>query len=186
MWIRLSSTQYELRAGLQKINFGSASIFRPLMWFDQMDARDPLQITDGVYGLLFRYYFVNNVNIWAWGLFGNMKTKGWEARPTRKYSLEYGARIQVPLFKGELAATYHRRSADFGEGFLPVAQEGDPAVPENRFGIDGKWDIGIGLSIRRLRSVNDVSFATSRGAASAKLTTSPFTPYGGVTGLSAD
>ena len=46
IWARMSSRRYELRAGLQKINFGSASVFRPLMWFDRVDARDPLQITD--------------------------------------------------------------------------------------------------------------------------------------------
>src|ERR1035437_464367 len=37
LWIRYSTRQFELRAGLQKINFGSASILRPLMWFDQID-----------------------------------------------------------------------------------------------------------------------------------------------------
>ncbi len=47
-WLRLSSSRFEARVGLQKINFGSASLFRPLMWFDRLDPRDPLQITDGV------------------------------------------------------------------------------------------------------------------------------------------
>jgi len=56
MWIRLSTKQFELRAGLQKINFGSATLLRPLMWFDKIDPRDPLQLTDGVYALLARYY----------------------------------------------------------------------------------------------------------------------------------
>jgi hypothetical protein len=55
LWIRLSTERFELRAGLQKINFGSASMLRPLMWFDHIDPRDPLQLTDGVYGLLGRY-----------------------------------------------------------------------------------------------------------------------------------
>jgi len=51
-WIRFSSDQLELRIGLQKLNFGSASILRPLMWFDQMDPRDPLQLTDGLWAFL--------------------------------------------------------------------------------------------------------------------------------------
>ena len=51
MWLRLSTSQLEIRAGLQKINFGSAALLRPLMWFDRIDPRDPLQLTDGVYGL---------------------------------------------------------------------------------------------------------------------------------------
>ena len=46
VWARYSTEQLEIRAGLQKINFGSASILRPLMWFDQIDPRDPLQLTD--------------------------------------------------------------------------------------------------------------------------------------------
>ena len=68
MWIRYSTPRLEIRAGLQKISFGSASVLRPLMWFDKMDFRDPLQLTDGVYGLRGRYYFQNNVNIWLWAL----------------------------------------------------------------------------------------------------------------------
>ncbi|MDO8896287.1 MAG: hypothetical protein Q7V19_01460, partial [Bacteroidales bacterium] len=63
-WARYSGDQLELRLGLQKINFGSASMLRPLMWFDKVDPRDPLQLTDGVWGLLGRYYFLNNANLW--------------------------------------------------------------------------------------------------------------------------
>lgn len=40
MWVKISGDQFELRAGLQKINFGSAQMFRPLMWFDYIDPRD--------------------------------------------------------------------------------------------------------------------------------------------------
>jgi hypothetical protein len=50
-WLRLASNTFEIRGGLQKINFGSATLFRPLMWFDKIDPRDPLQLTDGVNGL---------------------------------------------------------------------------------------------------------------------------------------
>ena len=64
LWLRLSSSRFEARLGLQKINFGSATIFRPLMWFDRIDPRDPLQLSVGVYGLLLRYYFRGNANIW--------------------------------------------------------------------------------------------------------------------------
>ncbi len=79
LWARISANQFELRAGLQKINFGSASMLRPLMWFDQVDPRDPLQLTDGVWGMLGRYYFLNNTNIWFWILYGNNDPKGWES-----------------------------------------------------------------------------------------------------------
>jgi hypothetical protein len=145
LWLRYSLPQFEARIGLQKISFGSATLLRPIMWFDSLDPRDPLQLTDGVYGLLLRYYFINNTNIWLWGLFGNEKIKGREIIPTQKDSVEYGGRVQIPLFKGELAVTYHHRRADVGQSSLLQLPPGNHIAPENRIALDGKWDIGIGL-----------------------------------------
>jgi hypothetical protein len=147
MWARFSTAQFEARLGLQKINFGSASLLRPLMWFDSLDPRDPLQLTDGVYGLLLRYYFVNNANVWLWGLYGNDNLRGLESVPTAEDSFEYGGRVQLPLFSGELAATYHHRRADLSRGLLPIplGSGSDPLIPEHRLGLDGKWDLGVGL-----------------------------------------
>ncbi len=145
MWLRFASNQFEARIGLQKINFGSASLLRPLMWFDRIDPRDPLQLTDGVYGLLLRYYFLNNTNIWLWGLYGNDETKGWEFIPSDGKIPEFGGRIQIPFFSGELALSYHHRKADLKKGLLGQLPLGDESVPENRIGLDGKWDVGIGL-----------------------------------------
>lgn len=189
-WARLSSAQYELRAGLQKINFGAATLLRPLMWFDWIDPRDPLGLTNGVYGLLGRCFFLNNANLWVWGLYGNDKSKGWELLPSDDGAVEFGGRFQYPLGSGDLALTYHRRMADpdllfsgtilndlpsvtdpfdeflndpsgtdplddFSSGtdpFEPLA-EIDPnellamreAIPEQRFALDGRWDLEIGL-----------------------------------------
>jgi len=112
LWIRLSTERFELRAGLQKINFGSASALRPLMWFDHLDPRDPLQLTDGVYGLLGRYYFQNNANAWLWVLWGNDKTMGWETIPTVRKIPEFGGRMQFPVPKGEIAVSYNHRIPD--------------------------------------------------------------------------
>jgi hypothetical protein len=156
-WVRLSTENFEVRIGLQKLSFGPAMLFRPLMWFDRIDPRDPLQLTDGVDALLLRYYFRNNANIWAWGLYGNSGTKGWELEPTERGTVEYGGRIQSPLWTGEMGATYHHRRADQASlaaalvppavppvaGAVPAALPA--AVPEDRFALDGKWDIGIGL-----------------------------------------
>ena len=71
LWGRYTGHQFEVRVGLQKIDFGSAMMLRPLQWFDEMDPRDPLNFTTGVYGALGRYYFLNNANIWGWILYGN-------------------------------------------------------------------------------------------------------------------
>jgi len=142
-WIRLYSEQFELRFGLQKINFGSASILRPLMWFDQIDPRDPLQLTDGVWGLLARYYFLNNANIWLWGLYGNNERRGWEAVPVNRKIPEFGGRVQLPIPSGEIALSYHHRVADSKDlgGGVPSFEK----IPENRIGFDIKWDMKAGF-----------------------------------------
>jgi hypothetical protein len=142
-WARYSGNQFELRLGLQKINFGSASMLRPLMWFDQMDPRDPLQLTDGVWGLLGRYYFLNNANIWLWGLYGNEGPKTWEVGNTTKNTPEFGGRFQMPVSRGEAALSFHHRTVDTRPfaPFLPAFEK----LPESRYGFDGKWDIGIGI-----------------------------------------
>ncbi len=155
-WARYSANQLELRLGLQKINFGSASMVRPLMWFDQVDPRDPLQITDGVWALLGRYYFLNNTNIWLWVLYGNEGPKTWEIGETTHKTPEFGGRIQAPVLAGEAAFSFHHRKADIGHtgiGFSPVitGQEdmnsGFVKIPENRFGFDARWDVEIGFWI---------------------------------------
>ncbi len=145
MWGRFSSSRFEARLGLQKINFGSASLLRPLMWFDRLDPRDPLQLTDGVYGLLLRYYFLNNANIWVWGLYGNKDTKGWEFLLTKDRSVEFGGRFQHPVGNGEMAFTYHHRQIDPDQNLPGLDMAFDSSIPENRFALDGKWDIEIGF-----------------------------------------
>ena len=144
-WLRLASNSFEARAGLQKINFGSATLFRPLMWFDRIDPRDPLQLTDGVTGLLLRYYFLDNTNIWLWGLYGNTNAKGLEITPTINSSIEYGGRFQLPLLNGEAGFSYHHRNTNMSGIDALLRNDEDASVPENRIGIDGKWDIGIGV-----------------------------------------
>jgi hypothetical protein len=145
LWLRYAFPRLEFRIGLQKINFGSAVMLRPMMWFDRIDFRDPLQLTDGVYSLLGRYYFQNNANIWLWGLYGNEKTKGWELVPTARHVPEFGGRLQLPVPKGEAAISYHHRTADFSPASDTLPDIIQAVYPEDRIGIDGKWDLGIGL-----------------------------------------
>jgi hypothetical protein len=142
VWARYTGKQFEIRAGLQKIDFGSASLLRPLQWFNQIDPRDPLQLTNGVYALLGRYYFLNNANIWLWGLYGNDQTRGFDAVPTYDGIPEFGGRVQFPTPNGEIALSYHHRTANTDNVTgIPSVEK----IPENRFGLDGKWDLTIGL-----------------------------------------
>lgn len=145
LWLRLATPQFEARAGLQKISFGSATLLRPLMWFDTLDPRDPLQLTDGVYGLLARYTFLNNANIWAWGLYGNDDLRGWETVPTDRNDPEWGGRAQLPLGPGEIGVSYHHRRADPAGTVLAMANPGQGVFPEDRLGLDGKWDVVVGV-----------------------------------------
>lgn len=151
-FVRLSSSQFEARVGLQKINFGSAMLLRPLMWFDRVDPRDPLALTDGVYGLLARYYFQNNTNIWAWGLLGNSLPKGWEVIGSERWTPEPGARVQVPVPRGEVAATYHHRAFRSELAYMPPGPRETLSATENRVGIDGKWDVGVGFLVEAVLS----------------------------------
>jgi len=145
LWVRFSTARLEVRLGLQKINFGSALLLRPLMWFDRIDPNDPLQLTDGVYGLLAKYTFLNNANVWVWGLYGNKDPKGWETIPTQSKTAEYGGRFEFPFLKGETAISFHHRRMDPARSLLPLPAGETSGIPETRIGLDGKWDIGVGV-----------------------------------------
>ncbi len=145
-WAKMATNRSEIRIGLQKINFGSATILRPLMWFDSMDPRDPLQLTDGIWGGLGRYYFRDNSNLWLWVLYGNNKSRGFDIGVTSDKIPEFGGRFQKSLPSGEAAITFHHRKSDL----LPSSNELHlfpelNGVEENRFGLDAKFDITIGL-----------------------------------------
>ena len=137
-YARYTNVKSEWRVGLQKINFGSAQIFRPLMWFDRVDPRDPLQLTDGVWAALFRYYFPNNANLWLWGLAVNKDLKGWEFLHTANgFSPEAGGRYQHPIPLGEAALSYHYRQVEsLNNSFLS---------PEHRLGLDVRMDYEVGM-----------------------------------------
>jgi hypothetical protein len=138
-WLRLSRERFEVRAGLQKLAFGSAVLLRPLQWFDRIDPRDPTGTTDGVYGLLGRYWFENNANVWAWSLAGNTEPKGWERQGSVRWTPELGGRAQVPVPVGEVGLSYHHRTL-----LLPTTIP-EASAAEDRLGLDAKVDVGVGL-----------------------------------------
>ncbi len=126
-WVRLTTDRFEARLGLQKITFGSARLFRPLAWFDNIDPRDPQKYTTGVTGLRLRYDFPNNAGLWLWGVYEKFDIN----RITENNeSLELGGNVTYPVGPGEISVAYDHSKAD---------------TPENRYGFGGVWDIGIGL-----------------------------------------
>ncbi len=143
-WARYTLPQLEVRAGRQKINFGPAKILRALKWFDRLDIRDPLQITDGVDALLVRYYFPDNANAWLWILYGNGGLKGLETYGTDKSRPELGGRYQMPVPGGEAAVSFHRRSVENGSWNAANSSVMSDGL-QQRVAVDGNWDAGIGV-----------------------------------------
>ena len=140
LWVRYSNAHSEFRLGLQKLDFGSAQLFRPLMWFNEIDPRDPLQVSRGVWGGLYRYYFWNNANLWVWALTGNKDLKGWEIFETHgKFRPEVGGRLQLPFPSGEVALSYNLREAK-----IPALLGRDRSI-EHRFGFDLRVNVEVGL-----------------------------------------
>ena len=137
-WVRYSTQRNEIRAGLQQINFGSASMLRPLQWFDGLNPTDPLRLTHGVWGVLDRLYFKNNSTLWLWGLFGNSGKRVWDANVQNAPMPEFGCRFQHPVPMGELAFSMNHRTV---ETTLGAASR----YRETKIGLDGKWDVGPGL-----------------------------------------
>jgi hypothetical protein len=82
------------------------------LWFDQIDDHDPFKLTDGVWGVLGRYYFLNNANIWVWSLCGNKNPKGWDIFGANFKYPEIEGRIQVPVPVSEATLSYPHRVAD--------------------------------------------------------------------------
>ena len=146
---RFATPHTELRIGLQKINFGPAFLLRSLMWFDSLDPRDPLQLTDGVYAARFRYVAMSNASLWLWGLYGNDEPKGIEILPSDEERPEFGARLQAPVPGGEMGLTFHNREVN---GSLLFMED----FTENRYALDGKWDIEIGLWLEAVLQQNMV------------------------------
>ncbi len=140
LWLRWTHQLSEVRLGRQKISFGSAYLLRPLMWFDRIDPRDPVSFTEGVDALLIRHTFSNNANVWGWLLYGQGETKGLEIVPTAEGDLEGGGRLQVPAGPGELALSLHHRPVS-ASPLMPVDDDGY----ESRLGLDGTWDVELGV-----------------------------------------
>lgn len=137
MKLQLKSDASDMRLGLQKINFGPGHLLRPLMWFDLIDPRDPLKMTDGVWAARYRRFFSNNANLWLWGLYGNEDIRGNYEYATLADEPEFGGRLQYPIPRGEIGVNAHHRRA--------VIDEANPSFSENRLALDGRWNVLIGL-----------------------------------------
>jgi hypothetical protein len=131
-WLRFSTDQFQARAGLQKIDFGPAQILRSLKWFDTIDPLDEQKESSGVNALLLKYYFLNNANIWAWGILSDDTTELQQLSASEEDKIEIGGRVQYPFEYAETALSFHARQLLDG-------------ASEKRIGFDSRWDFGVGL-----------------------------------------
>lgn len=141
-WLRYSTSQTELRVGLQKINFGPAQILRSLQWFDNINPHDPAKTTEGVKAILGRYYFINNANIWLWGIWGNSNETSINEFFKDEDNLEFGGRIQYPFQYCEAGFSAHHSPTNL----LTFDTE-------TKYGIDLRWDMTLGFWIESCLNV---------------------------------
>ena len=135
-WIRYSTSQTELRMGLQKINFGPAQILRSLQWFDNINPHDPSKMTEGVKAILGRYYFINNANIWLWGIWGDQNETSFDRFFYEEDNLEIGGRIQYPFEFCEAGVSIHHSPSDLLSFDTEI-----------KYGLDLRWDMILGFWI---------------------------------------
>jgi hypothetical protein len=91
-------------------------------------------------------------------LYGNDKTRGWDIFVSEKNRPEFGGRLQVPLFTGEIAATYHHRTINLKRNLPEFDTTSYPPVAENRVGLDGKWDIEVGFWLEGVLIHRDLNY----------------------------
>lgn len=149
--VRWAGEKTELRLGLQKISFGPAFLLRPLQWFDRLDPRDPLHLTEGVYAALFKYTALNNADCWIWLLLGNDDPKGMDILGSDSDWPEVGGRFQFPVLHGEMAVACHSRQVDVSDYFLSD-------YDEQRYAADGRWDVGVGLWFEAVAQHQEIPF----------------------------
>lgn len=137
--LNLQSARSEYIIGLQKINFGPARILRSLMWFDSINPTDPLKLTSGVTGISAKHYYESGWSSQAWVLLPGDPI-GWEGFPDQEGTFETGGRVGIPHERGQVGLSTHWRIAD-----ASAISANDPDLYEGRIGLDGFWDIGIGL-----------------------------------------
>ncbi len=141
VFVDYSTERLKLRAGLQNIRFGSAEMFRSVMWFDRTNPRDPLQMTDGVWGITGRCYFQGHINLWVWLLYGNKGPKGIDFFPTSQHVPEVGGRLQWVYPAANFAFSYHYHQLNTEDYSLYTN------IPEHRFGLDALFDWPVGMTV---------------------------------------
>lgn len=167
LYVEWKRSGLTLTGGLQELRFGSAKMFRSVAWFDRTDPRDPLQLSDGVWGLTGRYYFPGTkLNLWAWFLYGNKGPKGTDFLPTNQGIPEMGGRLQWKYPAGNIGLSYHFRRVDT-DYYLAEYNW----VREHRFGLDARidWRVGVTVEATNIQLSEDAGIYTHQSMATLGL-----------------
>jgi hypothetical protein len=107
-WTAASWKNTEVKAGLQHIRMGTAQIYRPLQWFDDITPASFLQLSQGVKAITLTHYFPNpEIRLWAMPVIG--ETIHVEFYPLREGSWELGGRVGLQNPLGETGLSFNRR-----------------------------------------------------------------------------
>ena len=141
---RYDTPRTQVRVGLQKINFGPARMLRVLQWFDQLDPRDPLALSRGVWAAMGRYYFESGANVRLWTMADAPDPGRDTYTPNNDMPIDIGGRLEYPIPAGTLGITLHS---------MGVA--GSDVIQEERAAFDLRVDAIVGLWTEVMYSHSD-------------------------------
>jgi len=147
MTFRYDTPAIQARLGLQKINFGPARMLRVLQWFDQLDPRDPLALSPGVWAALGRYYFQDGANLRLWTLIDAPDRYRDLFHSNADRPVDAGGRFEYPLSAGTLGLTLHKMDITSVSG-----------ITESRGALDIRLDAIVGLWSEIMLSRTELPF----------------------------
>jgi len=147
--VRYDSPNTQVRLGLQKINFGPAKMLRVLQWFDQLDVRDPLALSSGVWAGLGRHYFDNGTDLRLWVMAEAPNSYRDNLQPIDDKPLDIGGRFEYPLPQGTLGLTVHQLDLKEVSG-----------ITETRAALDFRMDAVLGIWSESM--ISRVNISTSQ------------------------
>ena len=154
--LRFDTPKTQLRVGLQKINFGPARMLRVLQWFDQLDPRDPLALSPGVWSVMGRYYFENGAIIRLWSMADAPDPQRDTWGIADEWPWDIGGRLEYPIPAGTLGLTLHKLDVGETEYFN-----------ESRAALDVRLDALVGLWSELMFSRTDFDFADANNSLTA-------------------
>lgn len=130
LWAGLDAGTWGIRTGLQRLNFGTAQVIRPLQWFDRIDPLDESQETEGVVSSILNIGLGEQAGLKLWAMAKGDKLYGTEIY--RSEGVEPGARLEFPVPYLNLGLSYHFRNLREST----ILRDGK----EDRFGLDVRYD----------------------------------------------